>query len=168
MNVNHATIFSSFCKQLGFDTPKKCQPSFWWYNGAVDAGNMAMAPLMPFKSSIASKVNIPYEMVEKLTPYPLSGVPQTARVGVVRAFPVFFACGSQDTCDLCEDRVVQQTKARVASTFTSVINGCGHKLISPEKCADKGERQKVIDGIIANIVSATAAVAAAAAPAVPG
>ena len=66
---------------------------------------MAMARLMPFAKSIASKVDIDYDMVKALTPYPLDGVPQTVKVGPVQKFPVYFAryfaCGSADTCDLC-------------------------------------------------------------------
>eukprot|EP00466_Bigelowiella_natans_P004869 jgi/Bigna1/143237/aug1.77_g17945 len=153
--VNRNTIFSAFCGEFGFTTPESCQKTFWWYNGAVDAGAMAMAPLMPFGSSIASKVNIPFEMVKNLTQYPLDGVPQTVKVGEVAEFPVFFACGSADTCDLCTNKVVQQTAALIKSNFTSAINSCGHKLINPSKCPDASERYKVIDGIIANIVSGT-------------
>ena len=150
VRVNHNAIFSEFCKELGFDTPESCQPSFWWYNGAIDSGAMAMAPLMPFGDSIASKVNIDYDMVKALTPYPLDGVPQTVKVGPVQKFPVYFACGSADTCDLCSFRVVNQTKAMVQSAFSSTINSCGHKLVSVDKCG-KAERQKVIDGIVANV-----------------
>ena len=160
LTLNHSVTVNGnalmpFCDEFGFDTPAACQPSFWWYNGAIDSGNMAMAPLMPFKDSIASKVNIPYSMVQALTPYPLTGVPQTVKVGPIRAdeFPVFFACGRQDTCDLCEDRVVQQTAQMIQSPFSSVINACGHKLISPDKCTSEAERQKVIDGILANVAA---------------
>ena len=153
--VNHNAIFSAFCGEFGFSTPESCQKTFWWYNGAIDAGAMALAPLMPFGSSIASKVNIPYEMVKTLTQYPLKGVPQTVKVGDVSDFPFFFACGSKDTCDLCTKKVVQQTAAMVKSDFTSAINACGHKLISPEKCPNAAERDKVIGGIIANIKSGT-------------
>lgn len=153
--VNHNAIFSEFCPSLGFDTTLACQRSFWWYNGAVDSGAMAMAPLMPFGKSIASKVNIPYAMVENLTQYPLDGVPQTVKVGTVSLFPVFFACGSEDTCDLCTQNVVTQTSQMITSEFTSVINACGHKLIDPDKCASATERQKVIDGIINNVQAGT-------------
>ena len=79
---------------MGFDTIESCQRTFWWYNGAIDDGAMALAPLMPFGSSIASHVNITYEMTKELSQYSLDGVPQTVKVGVVSKFPVFFACGT--------------------------------------------------------------------------
>ena len=154
VTVNHSAIFYQFCQELGFETPEACQPSFWWYNGAVDSGAMALAPLMPFGDSIASKVHIDYDMVKSLTPYPLSGVPQTVKVGLISKFPVFFACGTADTCDLCSERVVNQTRQMVQSAFTSAINSCGHKLVSVTKCS-KTERQKVIDGVISNVKSGT-------------
>ena len=75
------------------------------------------------------------------------------KVGVVSKFPVFFACGNKDTCDLCTNTVVKQTKSMVESSFTSTITNCGHKLLSKSKCPQL-ERQKVIDGIIANVRSA--------------
>jgi len=156
VTVNHNAIFRQFCFTLGFNTTEWCQKTFWWYNGAIDAGAMAVAPLMPFERSIASKIDIPFDMVRQMTPYPLDGVPQTVKVGVVRDFPVFFACGSEDTCDLCEPRVVSQTASMVASAFTSVINECGHALIDPAKCPDQEERQKVINGIVANIEAGNA------------
>jgi len=154
VRVNGNTIFNRFCGEMGFNTPESCQKTFWWYNGAVDAGAMAMAPLMDFGKSIASKVNISYDMVEKLTTYPLTGVPQTVKVGVISKFPVFFACGNKDTCDLCTNTVVEQTKSMVESSFTSTITNCGHKLLTKSKCPQQLERQKVIDGIIANVQSA--------------
>lgn len=155
VTVNNGAIFHQFCPGLGFNATASCQKPFWWYNGAIDAGAMALAPLMPFEHSIASAVHIPFDMVKQLTPYPLSGVPQTVKVGTIKEFPVFFACGSKDTSDLCEERVVQQTAEMVASPFTSVINACGHALIDPRRCPDASERQKVIDGILANVASAT-------------
>jgi hypothetical protein len=153
VRVNHNTIFNAFCGEFGFNTPEACQKTFWWYNGAVDSGAMAMAPLMDFGNSIASRVNISFEMVRKLTTYPLTGVPQTVKVGAISNFPVFFACGNKDTCDLCTNTVVEQTKNMITSTYTSTISNCGHKLLSKSKCPQV-ERQKVIDGIVSNIMSA--------------
>ena len=92
-------------------------------------------------------------MVRKLTTYPLTGVPQTVKVGAISNFPVFFACGNKDTCDLCTNTVVEQTKNMITSTYTSTISNCGHKLLSKSKCPQV-ERQKVIDGIVSNIMSA--------------
>lgn len=103
VQVNDNTIFARSCKIFGFDTIDSCQISYWWYNGAIDDGAMALAPLMPFGNDIAAHINISYAMTKALTQYPLEGVPQTVKVGVVSKFPVFFACGVQDNCDLCDE-----------------------------------------------------------------
>lgn len=148
--VNNEAIFREFCVSLGFNTTLSCQKTFWWYNGAIDAGAMALAPLMPFGHSIASKIDIPFAMVKAKTPYPLEGVPQTVKVGVIRNFPVFFGCGQQDTCDLCTQKVVAQTGQLIASNYSSAINSCGHQLLDTTKCPE-AERKKIIDLVIANI-----------------
>lgn len=150
--VNDNDIFNKFCTPLGYSTPEQCQTSFWWYNGAITSGAMALAPLMPFGSSIASKINIPYDQLKNITQYPLEGVPQTVKVGVVSELPVFFACGEKDSADLCTDSVAKETGSMVASNYTYVINTCGHQLIRVSDCPDD-QRQKVIDAIIANVVS---------------
>ena len=155
VQVNDNTIFARSCKIFGFDTIDSCQISYWWYNGAIDDGAMALAPLMPFGNDIAAHINISYAMTKALTQYPLEGVPQTVKVGVVSKFPVFFACGVQDNCDLCEQRVLDQTSQLITSKYTSMMNACGHNLIDerPNRCP-VAESQKVIDGILANIRSA--------------
>lgn len=154
VDVNGGAILHAFCGSLGFNSSASCQPSFWWYNGAIDAGAMALAPLMPFGHSIAAQIKIPFDMVKKLTPYPLDGVPQRVKVGDVSEFPVFFACGQLDRSDLCSTKVVHQTAAMISSPFTSAINSCGHQLIAVGSCPID-ERQKVIGGISDMITSVT-------------
>mmetsp|Transcript_95764 Transcript_95764/g.232829 ORF Transcript_95764/g.232829 Transcript_95764/m.232829 type:complete len:106 (-) Transcript_95764:77-394(-) len=100
-------------------------------------------------------INIPYDTVKELTQYPLSGVAQTVKVGVVDEFPVFFACGEKDASDLCNPSVVAQTAKMISSPFTSAINTCGHQLIEMGGCpAD--QREKVIGGVVANIAAGAA------------
>ena len=40
--VQGETIFHKVCQSEGWDTPESCQPSLWWYNGAIDSGAMAL------------------------------------------------------------------------------------------------------------------------------
>ena len=38
--VQGEIIFRKVCETEGWDMPESCQPSLWWYNGAIDAGAM--------------------------------------------------------------------------------------------------------------------------------
>jgi len=155
VRINNNALFVQFCETFGFVAGQEeaCQKSFWWYNGAVDSGAMAVAPLMPFGDSIASEIKIPYDQVKNLTQYPLDGVAQTAKVGIVREFPVMFACSTHDTCDLCTQAGAEESGKMVTSNFTFVSNTCHHQLIRVSDCPID-QRQKVIQAIIANVVNA--------------
>lgn len=150
--INDNTIYNYVCKGMGYKSPAACQKSFWWYNGAIDSGAMALSPLMPFKHSIAHKINVPYDQVKELTQYPLEGVPQTVKVGIVSEFPVIFACGALDNCDLCTVKVAKETGAMVSSNYIYLIlSSCGHDVLG-STCS---ERNKLIDAIVKNVVSAS-------------
>ena len=153
VTVNDNEIFKKFCVGFGFTAAEDCQKSFWWYNGAIDSGALALPPLMPFGSSIASNIAIPYDQVKNLTQYPLEGVAQTVKVGVVSEFPVMFACSTHDTCDLCTDAGAQETGKMIKSNYTFVQNTCHHQLIRVSDCP-VDQRQKVIDAIVANVILA--------------
>ena len=38
--VQGEVIFHNVCKSYGWETPASCQPSLWYYNGAIDAGRI--------------------------------------------------------------------------------------------------------------------------------
>jgi pimeloyl-ACP methyl ester carboxylesterase len=132
----------------GFATPADCQKTLWWYNGAIDAGAMALAPSMPYeKNSVAASIGIPLEMVEDSTQYPLEGVPQSVFVGNISEFPVFFGCGTQDTCDLCKLSFSEENNALIETYTFLKKDQCGHNVLG---CAFA---QEYIDGIVANVQS---------------
>merc|ERR1712039_1050968 len=66
-----------------------CQRKFWWYNGAIDSGNMALAPK-------ESNRQFPHSNPA----YGDAGVPQRTKAGKV-SMPVLYACGTGDGADLC-------------------------------------------------------------------
>ena len=140
-------IFNKVCGTLGWDTPTACAPSFWWYNGAVDSGNLAVPPIMPF-GAIGKSIGIPEEFVKAHTSYPLSGVPQRVRVGNVTEFPVLYLCGVSEVADLCSDRMHEQTAQRVADLTYVRLQDCGHGVF---RCPDA---QKTINAVVSHIEAA--------------
>jgi pimeloyl-ACP methyl ester carboxylesterase len=148
--VQDETIFHKVCTPYGWATPAACQPSLWWYNGAIDSGAMALtkweadAPYSP----VSKYVGITKATVEKLTQYPLAGVPQSVRAGRVDEFPVLYACGSTDTSDLCKPAFDTQSRALIGKyTYLKVV-GCGHNVLGCSKS------QTYIDAIAKNIQQA--------------
>ena len=128
-----------------------CQKTLWWYNGAIDSGAMALAPMMAYNSgSIAASIGIPEDKVEEGTQYPLEGVAQSTFVGNVTEFPVFYGCGDQDSCDLCKQAFSDESEALVQDYSYLGLPACGHDVLG---CA---ESQSYIDKIIANIQKAYA------------
>jgi pimeloyl-ACP methyl ester carboxylesterase len=147
VHVYNGAIYNKVCGTLGWTTPETCAPSFWWYNGAVDSGNLAVPPVMPF-GAIGKMIGIPEDFVTNNTQFPLSGVPQRTKVGNVTEFPVLFLCGVEEVADLCTDRMHEETAKRVADLTYVRLQACGHNVLS---CSDK---QKTIDAVIANVQAA--------------
>jgi pimeloyl-ACP methyl ester carboxylesterase len=153
--VQSNTIFNKVCKDYAWATPESCQPSLWWYNGAIDSGAMALTtwdPNAPY-SPVSKFVGLSFTTVQKLTQYPLEGVAQSVRVGRVDEFPVLYACGSTDESDLCKAAFDTESAALIGKyTYLKVV-GCGHHVLG---CYIDGkyEAQKYIDAIIENIQQA--------------
>lgn len=153
VHVYNGALFHKVCGTLGWDTPESCAPSFWWYNGAVDSGNLAVPPVKPF-GAIGKMIGIPQDFVEAHTSFPLLGVAQRVKVGNVTEFPVLYLCGVEEVADLCTDRMQQQTAQRVASLAYVRLAACGHDVF---RCADT---QKTINAVISNVEAASEAVEA--------
>jgi pimeloyl-ACP methyl ester carboxylesterase len=142
-------IFGPVCASNGFATPADCQKTLWWYNGAIDSGSMALGPMQDYEpGSIAASIGIPAEDVAAASQYPLDGVVQTAKVGNVTEFPVFYGCGGGDTADLCEQAFADQSGALVQSAFSYLkVASCGHDVLG---CS---YAQAFIEKVVANILS---------------
>jgi pimeloyl-ACP methyl ester carboxylesterase len=151
VEVQNETIFRNVCQPEGWSTPEPCQRTLWWYSGAIDSGAMALgkwdpsAPLSP----VSKYVGITKATVEKLTTYPLAGVPQTKKVGRVSEFPVLYACGGTDTSDLCKPNFDSESKALIDHYTYLKVDNCGHGVLG---CA---QAQEFIDAIMKNIAAAT-------------
>jgi len=150
--VYNETVFTKVCGGLNWPTPELCQPSFWWYNGAINSGAMALAPFNGL-GPIGEDIGIPMSVVGNLTQYPTEGVGQSVFVGNVTEFPVFYACGAKDTADLCIDLFENESAALISDFSYLRVDDCGHDIISSVSACS--QQQEVIDGIIANIQKGT-------------
>eukprot|EP00040_Diaphanoeca_grandis_P007965 m.43155 g.43155 ORF g.43155 m.43155 type:complete len:387 (-) comp19309_c1_seq1:28-1188(-) len=149
--VYHDAIYKNLCLFDKWFTTAACQNVLWWYNGAIDAGAMALAPMMPY-GSIAKRLGIPESVVGNLTQYALSGVAQTVKVGNVTEFPVLYACGANDSSDLCK-QIFGDESGKLISKYTYLrLDSCGHDVLG---CSDTNDREKLEQAIIANIQSAS-------------
>jgi pimeloyl-ACP methyl ester carboxylesterase len=126
-----------------YATPQLCQPSIWWYIGAVESGNLAMQPFSTW-GVIGQKIGIPEDYIKNHTTYPLEGQPQTKKVGNVTEFPVMYVCGVSDYADKCTDRFRDDTAKYVKDFHYYRSLNCGHDLVSTG-CKDY---QTVIDNIV--------------------
>jgi len=142
-------IFDVLCRKEGWPTPEACQRTLWWYNGAIDSGAMALAPMMPYDGA-AKFIGIPEDVVRNLTQYPTTGVPQTARVGKVDEFPVLYACGSADTSDLCKQAFSDESAELISDYKYLRLGLCGHDVLG---CEDDGQRKELERTIVDHIQS---------------
>eukprot|EP00658_Telonema_sp_P-2_P016993 TRINITY_DN16582_c0_g1_i3.p1 TRINITY_DN16582_c0_g1~~TRINITY_DN16582_c0_g1_i3.p1 ORF type:complete len:115 (-),score=7.04 TRINITY_DN16582_c0_g1_i3:348-692(-) len=111
---------------------------------------MALAPMKPF-GAIAKEIGIPYNVVKNLTQYPVSGVPNTVRVGRVKEFPVLYACGSQDGSDLCKQAFGDETGRLIDSKYAYLrLDGCGHDVLG---CDNHPQVVRLHQAVITNIQS---------------
>ena len=154
---NSTTVYSdalyhNFCTGSGWNNYDQCQHILWWYNGGIDSGAMALAPMLPY-GAIAKSLKIPESTVRALTQYNVSGVPQTVKVGPIKHFPVLFVCGENDGSDLCKGEAgdyFQQGSEKLIANFTylRMKSPCGHDVLG---CSDKIQVDQLIGLILQNI-----------------
>ena len=94
-------------------------------------------------------VGIPYDTVEEYTTYPTDGVAQSVKAGTLDDIPFLYACGGQDTADLCKDVFNTETAALIGGNYTYLrVDSCGHNVLG---CSDPSQ---FISAIVENIESA--------------
>eukprot|EP00943_MAST-04B_sp_MAST-4B-sp1_P004260 g4260.t1 len=151
--VYNDALFHTFCTGSGWKTYESCQKILWWYNGAIDSGAMALAPMLPF-GAVAKSLKIPEATVRALTQYNITGVPQTVKVGKIdENLPILFACGEGDGSDLCHgaagDYFEQGSKSLIANfTYLRMKLPCGHDVLG---CSDSAQVDQLIGNILQNI-----------------
>jgi hypothetical protein len=103
--------------------------------------------MMPYTGA-AKWVGIPEAVVANETQYPVAGVPQTVRVGRVDEFPVLYACGGQDTSDLCEQTFSDQSGALIADYTYLKLPSCAHDVLG---CPVEAQRLQLEQAIVDHI-----------------
>eukprot|EP00040_Diaphanoeca_grandis_P040829 m.262164 g.262164 ORF g.262164 m.262164 type:complete len:364 (-) comp44662_c0_seq1:59-1150(-) len=148
MSTYNGAVYNSMCKSDRWPTATACAPSAWWYNGAIDAGAMALAPLTTYDGpygAVARYIGIPYDFVKNNTQYPITGVPQTVKVGRVDDFPVLYACGQHDSSDLCKTAFADETGALISKLTYVSYPECGHGIVS---CGGEDLEEEVLKTIL--------------------
>jgi len=148
--VYNDAILNTVCKSFSHLDQPSCQRSLWWYNGAIDSGAEALAPLGPY-GYVPKFIGIPPDVLANMTQYPLDGVPQTVKVGYVKEFPVLFSCGAGDGSDLCKPKFGDQSGKLIEKfKYLRMDAPCSHNIL---KCPDAAQVQQLQDAIVANIQS---------------
>lgn len=153
MTLNTTASTKAYC--FGGSTDF-CQRKFWWYNGAIDSGNMALAPKQ-------SNLFFPHSNAA----YGDDGVPQRTKAGKVD-MPVLYACGTGDSADLCGREYAFAARSKELSntdTYTYLeLPSCGHDVAICKKTSDAfcdgavcnnlgNADNKVFAAVLANIKS---------------
>jgi len=175
LNTTEATKAGGFCLGSGCDFPQR---RFWWYNGAIDSGNMALAPVQSYSELIKNGAGIATALQRLRFPdanaaYGNAGVEQRAKVGAVD-LPVLYACGLGDSADLCGREYAFANRSKELSNsnaFTYLeLPDCGHDVVPCQKtgtafcegtvcgAVEGSTKNKVFEAIIANIMSASVAI----------
>ena len=148
-------IFKNVCQHYYHYTNQTlCQTAIWWYAGAVESGNLAVAPFtgdLAVFGPVGQSIGIPVSFVQEHTPYPLEGLPQTTRVGFVPKVPILYMCGSGELVDKCDARMRDASAKLVENFAYANIVGCSHDLTTPNKCP---KYKHVIDTILQHIEAA--------------
>eukprot|EP00040_Diaphanoeca_grandis_P019398 m.102342 g.102342 ORF g.102342 m.102342 type:complete len:441 (-) comp27406_c1_seq1:192-1514(-) len=149
--IYNGAIFNNVCKKYyAYTSQFLCQTAVWWYGGAVASGNLAVQPFNGTFGQVGASIGIPASFVNDNTPYPLSGLPQRTKVGLVPEVPVLYMCGSGEYADICNDRMRDESAKLVENFAYARIQGCGHDLTTPSSCSNY---QLVIETILQHVES---------------
>lgn len=133
------------------------QRGFYWYNGASDAGYMAIPPA--FNASYmasqggycASSAAVRAAWGPGSGELPQDGQNQTKAVGMIHV-PTLFVCGATDSSILCNRPYALSTETYCDAGYTYLEVDCGHDLLS---CGQQTETDKVIAAIVAHIAESS-------------
>ena len=124
------------------------QKAIWWYNGAKDAGNMAIPPAFT-AWELLKEGNYKNAVLRIIFGMPkvINGIPQTKKTGMIDV-PTLFVCGKNDEYILCNNEYALNTKNYITSDYRHLVVDCGHDLTS---CG--GDEQAKINKMIFTRIS---------------
>jgi len=151
--TSHNNLFCNAFKndRLDCDT---VQRGLYWYNGARNAGYMAIPPIFDASEMMsqggycAASAPLRGAWGSGSGESPKEGQPQQKRAGDIHV-PTLFVCGSSDTSLLCNRPYAKSSENYCRAGYTYLEVNCGHDLLS---CEQQPETQKVIAAIVDHIV----------------
>ena len=128
-----------------FDSPEDFQKSLWWYNGAKDAGVMAMPPIMSTTSLLKDGAWGAAFLRGIYGGEPDDGIPAVNRLGNVQV-PSLFICGGDDDAILCSRDYAKKSGEFVENADYEYFEvKCGHDLLSCK------ESDQVMDKLLEHV-----------------
>lgn len=121
---------SVFCamKSGTFHSCNDFQKALWWYNGAMDAGVMAMPPIMSAPELLKDGWGAMAALRLTWGGTPNQGHAAKTPTGDIVA-PTLYVCGKHDSSILCNRPFALKTKDYVKSDYTYLEVDCGHGVI---------------------------------------
>jgi hypothetical protein len=131
-----------------FSSAAAFQKALWWYNGAMDAGRMAMPPIMSSSQLIKEGSWGAAALRAVFGGSPNAGHGASHPTGLIQQ-PVLYVCGSKDEAILCKRPYALATSQYCKSKSYQYLEvECGHDLLS---CSDGEQTQKVIEAIVKHV-----------------
>lgn len=135
-------------KSSGFPNATAFQKALWWYNGAMEAGIMAMPPLMSAWSLTEHGALATAGLRELFGGKPNDGYAATRATGDISVSSLY-VCGSSDTAILCNRPYALRTKEYCPpSSYTYLEVDCGHDLLA---CSNASETNRVTESILTHL-----------------
>ena len=124
------------------------QKALWWYNGARDAGRMAIPRVMGAGELLAHGAFSAAALRGIFGGTPTArGTPEARPVGNV-SVPSLFVCGKSDSAILCDRPYSLKTRDFCTAGYKFLDVDCGHDLLA---CADKKVTATVTAAIVAHV-----------------
>lgn len=143
----------SWAGEESFRTEADTQKALWWYNGAVDAGVLAMPPifsaeelLVKYKKPAIAALRKLFPGCDKCRKNP-NGFPGGDAIGNV-TMPSLFVCGSKDSSIMCTHEYAKKTKYFTTADYTYLEVDCGHDVLTESPACIGAEVKKVTIAIL--------------------
>jgi len=145
-----------------FKTEADFQKALWWYNGALDAGYMALPPtftaselLLKYGSPSMASLRELFAGSTAAKAHPEGIGAKTAVKNVT--MPALYVCGKSDTAILCNRPYALKTNEYCTASYQYVEVKCGHDVLAKglvDGCTSDAEVDKVNSAILAHIQKA--------------
>lgn len=150
-----------------FATAGDFQKALWWYNGALDAGYMALPPLFSASDLLLKHGSPSMASLRELfagsdaaRAHP-EGIPATHVVANV-SMPALYVCGKSDSAIMCNRPYALRTREHCSGVYQYLEVDCGHDVLSKgiaDGCKSDAEVDKVNSAVLNHIQKAASIIA---------